>query len=1046
MYNPENEINTQCRIPRAGSHGRGSLFARALCFLLLAVLFLLTGSLSLTSSAEETKEQPSASDPVSNRDRYSAVLYDNTNGLPTPEANDIAGTNEGVLWIGSYGGLIRYDGNTFERVDSTNGLSSVVCLFVDNSQRLWIGTSDSGLYVLEQGKTRHWQKSDGMASAFVHDITSDNGNAIYAATSSGVVIVDQGMRMQRLEDERINNLSVLELKTDSEGLIYGRTADGDIFTIRDGVVETFLSQEDNTVKGINCITPDPQKSGYLYLGTSTSEVCYGTVSNGFKDHTKREVLPLSYIQNCEFINDKLWICAGNGVGTLVGDELKILENVPMTRSIGHIITDYENNLWFTSTRQGVMKIVPNAFSDIYTRYRLDPAVVNSTCMLGDRLFIATDEGLTVLDNTEVVRSVPLTSAQTALGKKFDAKDLVALLKGVRIRSIIRDSKDRLWISTWKKYGLLCYDGGGLTVFAQEDGLLSASVRTVIEGSDGSVYVVNNGGFSVIRDGKVVRSYSTESGIVNTESLTVAEGFNGEILLGSDGDGIYVIQDKVVRHVGTENGLTSDVILRIKRDRTRRIFWIVTSNSIAFMDESYNVTSINKFPYANNFDLYQNSKDEVWVLSSNGIYVLPADELIANGSIAPVFYGMSNGLPAISTANSYSELTADGELYIAGTTGVSLVNIESPFEDIANLKANVPYIEADGVVVYPDHEGHFTIPSNSRKLTVHGYVYNYSLTTPEVTYQLEGFESSDTTVNREELVPVSYTNLPGGEYRFVMTLTDSRGFGHKTMWVDIEKEKAFYEQPWFYIVIGLVFLILLFVLIRIYTYVKMSKLERQNRENLTLLSGVTEAFAKVIDMKDKYTNGHSFRVAQYTTMLARELGCDEETVERYHHIAMLHDVGKIAVPTEVLNKPGKLTDEEYHMIQSHVVQGYEVLKGINIMPELALGAQFHHERPDGKGYPNHLKGDEIPRVAQIIAVADCFDAMYSNRPYRKRMNFEKVVSIIKESSGTQLTPDVVDAFLRLVEKGEFRAPDDDGGGETENIDNSGKIKHNRPEKK
>ena len=227
---------------------------------------------------------------------------------------------------------------------------------------------------------------------------------------------------------------------------------------------------------------------------------------------------------------------------------------------------------------------------------------------------------------------------------------------------------------------------------------------------------------------------------------------------------------------------------------------------------------------------------------------------------------------------------------------------------------------------------------------------------------------------------------------------------------------------------------------------MSKLERQNRENLTLLSGVTEAFAKVIDMKDKYTNGHSFRVAQYTTMLARELGCDEETVERYHHIAMLHDVGKIAVPTEVLNKPGKLTDEEYHMIQSHVVQGYEVLKGINIMPELALGAQFHHERPDGKGYPNHLKGDEIPRVAQIIAVADCFDAMYSNRPYRKRMNFEKVVSIIKESSGTQLTPDVVDAFLRLVEKGEFRAPDDDGGGETENIDNSGKIKHNRPEKK
>ena len=105
-----------------------------------------------------------------------------------------------------------------------------------------------------------------------------------------------------------------------------------------------------------------------------------------------------------------------------------------------------------------------------------------------------------------------------------------------------------------------------------------------------------------------------------------------------------------------------------------------------------------------------------------------------------------------------------------------------------------------------------------------------------------------------------------------------------------------------------------------------------------------------------------------------------------------------------------------------------------MPELSVGAQAHHERPDGRGYPNHLKGDEIPRVAQIIAVADCFDAMYSDRPYRKRMNFDKVVSIIKEVSGTQLTPDVVDAFLRLVEKGEFRAPDDHGGGSMENIEN------------
>jgi energy-coupling factor transport system substrate-specific component len=170
------------------------------------------------------------------------------------------------------------------------------------------------------------------------------------------------------------------------------------------------------------------------------------------------------------------------------------------------------------------------------------------------------------------------------------------------------------------------------------------------------------------------------------------------------------------------------------------------------------------------------------------------------------------------------------------------------------------------------------------------------------------------------------------------------------------------------------------------------------------------------------------------MLAAELGYDDETVEKFRNIALLHDIGKVGVPPEVLNKPGKLTDTEFAIIKSHSQLGYNALKSISIMPELAVGAQAHHERPDGKGYPKGLKGDEIPRVAQIIAVADTFDAMYSDRPYRKRMNFDKAVSIIQGCRGTQLAADVVDAFMRLVEQGKMRAADDIGGGTTEDIDN------------
>jgi putative nucleotidyltransferase with HDIG domain len=216
--------------------------------------------------------------------------------------------------------------------------------------------------------------------------------------------------------------------------------------------------------------------------------------------------------------------------------------------------------------------------------------------------------------------------------------------------------------------------------------------------------------------------------------------------------------------------------------------------------------------------------------------------------------------------------------------------------------------------------------------------------------------------------------------------------------------------------------------------ELDKLREQQQRDKQLIREIIESFAKVIDMKDSYTQGHSSRVAKYTAMLAKELGYDEDTVEQYYNIALMHDIGKVSIPDQVLNKPGKLTEEEFQMIKSHTTRGSDVLQSIGLMPDIIVGAEAHHERPDGKGYPKGLKGDEIPRVAQIIAVADTFDAMYSDRPYRSRMNYDKAIGIIKDASGTQLTPDVVDAFLRIAERGEFRAPDDDGGGSTEDISN------------
>ena len=1008
-------------------------------FLLLLALQL-TGFGPVWAEAENLNasgvvNRESAVDLIGKTEGYSAVLYDNTNGLPTTEANAIAETSEGFIWIGSYSGLIRYDGNTFVRMDSTTGITNAICLYVDHLDRLWIGTNDNGVAMMKNGWIKFWGKADGMKAVNIRAIAEDQNGVMYAATTAGIAMIDNDLNLRMIDDPRIAEAYMRDLRAGSDGLLYGLTQLGDLFTLKDGEVVNYVSNEDAQIQDVVSIFPDPMHIGLIYLGTEDSHLYYGGLSENFEAVRVRNVAPLTNIERFECINGQVWVCAGNGIGVLTNAGFRMFENLPMNNSVGHVMTDYAGNLWFTSTRQGVMKVVPNQFSDIFERYDLSSNVVNTTCRSDDgQLFIGTDSGLIVLDEKKMLTEMPLTKAETASGEQLKFTDLLDMLSNSRIRSIIRDSQGRMWISTWRNYGLLRYDHGELLVFSAEDGLFSDRVRTVVERPDGTMLVASTGGISIIDGDRVTAGYGKEDGIVNIEVLTVAEGKNGDIVLGTDGGGIYVISDAGLRHIDTEDGLLSDVVMRIKHDKDRDLFWIVTSNSIAFMTDDYQVTSIQKFPYSNNFDLYENSQGDIWVLSSNGIYVVPIDMLLENGDITPVYYGRDNGLPSIATANSYSELTPDGNLYMASTTGVAKVNIEASFEDVKDMKVAVPFIDVDGKRIYPDENGCFTIPADAQKLTVSSFVYNYSLMNPQVSYYLEGFEEENAPISRSDLVPVDYTNLKGGTYNFVMHLKDSMGRGNKEVSVQIVKEKAFYEKLWFMILFAVLVLAVLALSIRIYVRKKTQALEKKQKETMMLVGEITEAFAKVIDMKDTYTNGHSSRVAKYTVMLAKELGYDDETIERYYRIALLHDIGKVGIPPEVLNKAGKLTDEEFETIKSHVTKGYETLKEISIMPELAVGAQAHHERPDGKGYPNHLKGDEIPRVAQIIAVADCFDAMYSNRPYRNRMNFDKAVSIIKEVGGTQLTQDVVDAFLRLVEKGEFRDPDDHGGGTTENIDN------------
>ncbi len=202
--------------------------------------------------------------------------------------------------------------------------------------------------------------------------------------------------------------------------------------------------------------------------------------------------------------------------------------------------------------------------------------------------------------------------------------------------------------------------------------------------------------------------------------------------------------------------------------------------------------------------------------------------------------------------------------------------------------------------------------------------------------------------------------------------------------------------------------------------KVRKVQARHQKELEEFNrSIIGAFANCIDGKDEYTNGHSFRVALYTRLLAEKLEEPPETVEKMYNIALLHDIGKIGIPDAILNKPGKLTAEEYNIMKGHPQRGYEILKDVKNQEDIAVGARHHHERYDGNGYPTGLKGESIPWVARIIAVADAFDAMSSTRPYRKRISMFNIVKEINRCSGTQFDPKVAEAFMDMYEEGTFR---------------------------
>ena len=681
---------------------------------------------------------------------YTSTIYDATNGLPTSDANYILGAKNGYIWFCGYNGVIRYDGTSFEQFPTTTGLTSGRVIFEDSKNRIWVGTNDNGVVVIDGEIIRQYTYKDGLPSSSIRNFAEDKNGNIYVATTTGLAFIKENGLLYPISNPVLDKERILKLDASPNGIIYGQTTNGIVFDIQNKNITDLYTSEELGMERITSLLADPVNPGKIYLCAEGGTIYYGEFGQNSSQMKKIDISPIKTVQWITYECNRVWICSKNQIGYLDRDnKLNIVQHLPMDSSIEMLTSDYQGNMWVCSSTQGVMKIVANNFINITDEAKLPDYTVNSTCLHNNLLYIGTETGLFIVDENRK----PITD------------ELTEYIGDSRIRCIIEDNEGNLWVGTYTngKGLVLQTPDGKITSFTTQNGMVDNRIRVIKPSRDGSILCGTNDGFSIIKNNKVIRNIGVGDIIKNTVFLTVEETDDGKIYIGTDGDGIYVISGSVIQRYGRDDGLTSDVVMRLKQDTKHGVIWVVTSNSIEYIKDG-RIKYVSSFPYSNNYDLYMNGNNEFWVLASSGIYVVSADALLSNKISDFRLFTVANGLPSTVTSNSYSAIDEEGNLYMCCREGVSCVNINNYYEQVFQVKTGLNSLYCGNQKITPDEKGNYVIPSSNERIKLMASVMDYSMTNPFVRVYLEGAKDEGITVKRNALSPLEFTELPYGNYK------------------------------------------------------------------------------------------------------------------------------------------------------------------------------------------------------------------------------------------------------------------------------------------
>ena len=943
-------------------------------------------------------------------DSYVQIEYSQEEGLLSGEANDIEQTKDGKLWIGTYAGLFKYDGTKFKLFQDVPSVKNVNCLYVDEEGRLWVGTNDDGVTIfINEHVMNVIEEENGLMSNSVKSIVCDSNGNYYIGTTDGMSLVSlsSGVKVTKSFD-RIKN--VMKMSADHNGNVVVVTERGEIYWISDGeIVSSPLESVSDVVAAVH-FTED----GRLLIGTTDNKVLIYdmTMDSPGLIHTVtlKDIEHINSFYDTD--NNEIFICSDTGVAVLQNDyTYNKLNTNNFTSSIDNMLVDYQGNLWFSSSRLGLLELYQSSFLELFSKIG-ENAVVNSTEKWQGLLFCGTDDGLIIVDENK--------------NSKVD-NEISELLENTRIRYLKSDSKNNLWIATagMGVYKVSENEQGEYDIknFTEDDGMPGMRFRNVCELADGRIAVAGDYGVAVLQDDSVKQVFTAQNGLDNEKSLCMLE-YKNSYYIGSDGGGIAKIKDdKVVRIIDKKDGLSSNVILRMVYDPFSDGVFVVTSNGLCYISPNGEIKYLENFPYSNNFDMICDADGICWVMGSAGIYVAETEYLIADAKRDYTLVNSKRGFRSSLIANSWVCREGD-DVYLCCDTGVVKVNMSQYDMSVKSYRMILDYVEVDGIKYEINRVDAFKLSSQMDRIVFEPEVLNYSMNDPYVSVFMEGYDTEETVCLLSELDKVSYSKLKPGTYVFRISILDGiDGNVVESSSYTIEKEIEMYQSWWFKLYVLLIASLVLIWITWYFTRTHTQKtLLKQKYEleyakkqiemgNETILS-----IARTVDAKDSNTSEHSFRVSEYSVAIAKRLNYSDKKCENLRQMALLHDIGKIGIPDAILNKPGKLTDEEYEIMKSHVIRGGEILKDFTIIDNVSVGALYHHEKYDGTGYCHGLKGEEIPLDARIIGIADAFDAMTANRVYRKQLDIDVVIAELKRCSGTQFDPKLVEIMLSLIDDG------------------------------